>query len=141
MLVSNRRAPEEMIVYSDSNSTTTDENADIYPKKLLSEKVDIYSLGNTLFVLLTGLEPRGKEHKQRRLKQVSNLVAEGEYPQFPLEYESSTDPAVVAIRQAILSCWQHNPSLRPSAMEIATRLFLALDQIKQQMTNNTTYEQ
>lgn len=128
-------------MYSDSNSTTTDENVDIYPKQLLSEKVDIYSLGNTLFVLLTGLEPRGKEHKQQRLKQVSNLVAKGEYPQFPLEYKSSTDPAVAAIRKAIISCWEPNPNLRPSAMEIASTLFLALDQIKQQLHNNSTYEQ
>lgn len=128
-------------MYSDSNSTTTDENVDIYPKKPLSEKVDIYSLGNTLFVLLTGLEPRGKEHKQLRLKQVSNIVADGEYPQFPLEYESSTDPAVAAICQAIRSCWEPNPSLRPSAMEIASRLFLALDQIKQQLHNKSSYEQ
>ena len=128
-----RRAPEEMITYND-NTTTANNDAPslssnkIYPKQLLSEKVDIYSLGNTLYVLLTGSEPLGKEHKQRRLKSVSNLVAKGEYPvTFPDEYENSSHPAIVAICEAIRSCWQLDPNKRPAAIDIANGLFLKLE--------------
>ena len=128
-----RRAPEEMITYND-NTTTANNDAsslssnNIYSKQLLSEKVDIYSLGNTLYVLLTGSEPLGKEHKQRRLKSVSNLVAKGEYQvTFPDEYENSSHPAIVAIREAIRSCWQLDPNKRPAAIDIANGLFLKLE--------------
>mmetsp|Transcript_42094 Transcript_42094/g.75942 ORF Transcript_42094/g.75942 Transcript_42094/m.75942 type:complete len:583 (-) Transcript_42094:22-1770(-) len=121
------RAPEEMILYA---NITGNKMIEVYPKTMLSEKVDVYSLGNTLFVLLTGMEPRGKEHKAQRFKNVSNIVAHGEYPSFG-KYSNSTDPAVEAIRQAILLCLQPDPNIRTSAMEIAKRLLAALDQIKQ----------
>lgn len=128
-----RRAPEEMITYNDNTTTAINDASslssnNIYPKQLLSEKVDIYSLGNTLYVLLTGSEPLGKEHKQRRLKSVSNLVAKGEYPvTFPDEYENSSHPAIVAICEAIRSCWQLDPNERPAAIDIANGLFLKLE--------------
>mmetsp|Transcript_6877 Transcript_6877/g.16921 ORF Transcript_6877/g.16921 Transcript_6877/m.16921 type:complete len:137 (-) Transcript_6877:530-940(-) len=123
-----RRAPEEMILYGDEN-TTSGKIVEVYPPKSLSEKVDVYSLGNTLFVLLTGLEPRGKEHKRRRLKGASNAVAHGEIPQFPDNYSNSTDMAIEAIRCAIKLCWEPDPGIRSSAMDIAQGLFAALDNI------------
>lgn len=123
-----RRAPEEMTVY---NKTTDDEAIEVYPKAKISEKVDVYSLGNTLYVLLTGLEPRGKEHKKLRLHNVSNVLAHGEYPSFPEEYENSSDPAIRAIIHAIKLCWTPGPANRPTSAEISEGLFDALDYIKQ----------
>ncbi len=92
----------------------------------LTEKVDVYSLGNTLFVLLTGTEPRGKKNKKNRLKQVSQELAKGMKPAFPAKYEESDDPAVTAIRNAIMLCWEPDPGRRPSAAEIANQLYTAL---------------
>jgi len=137
-----RRAPEEMIIYND-NTTAVDASSspnDIYPKQPLSEKVDIYSLGNTLYVLLTGSEPLGKEHKQRRLKNVSNLLANGKYPvTFPDEYENSSNVAIVALRDAIRSCWQLDPNKRPAAIDIANGLFMKLETIwNDENVNSTT---
>jgi len=110
------RAPEEMFPFD--NST-------------VDEKVDVYSLGNIFFVLLTGMEPRGKEHKKQRLKNVSNVVASGEYPSFPDEYSNSTDPSIKAIRRGIMLCYEPDPNMRPSSMEIAKGLFAALNDLKE----------
>ncbi|KAL7527118.1 hypothetical protein ACHAXR_003684, partial [Thalassiosira sp. AJA248-18] len=118
------RAPEEMILYEN-------EVDEVHPKNMVSEKVDVYSLGNTLYVLLTGLEPRGKEQKRQRLKSVSNNVAHGEYPTFPDEYSNSSDPAIEAIRRAIRLCWEPDPNIRPTAMGIAQGLLAALGELKQ----------
>lgn len=119
-----------MILYNYDNSTAGG-TMEVYPRHVLSEKVDVYSLGNTLYVLLTGLEPQGKEHKQRRLKSVSNRVAHGEHAQFTDEYANSADPAIGAIRNAIRSCWESDPDIRPAAIEVAQDLFAALDELNQ----------
>ena len=125
-----------MVIYQPDDNDAIGKDKEIYPEKLLSEKVDVYSLGNTLYVLLTGLEPRGKEHKQRRLKSVSNAVASGEKPLFPEEYSNSTSLAINAIKRAINLCWEPDANLRPAAIYIARGLSDALDELKQSSSNN-----
>lgn len=120
------RAPEEMILYE---NTTANGITEIYPELKLTEKVDIYSLGNTLYVLLTGTEPRGKENKHQRHKRVSNEVARGYLPSFG-DYEASSNPSTVAIREAIAACWEKDPRKRPTAEAIAQGLFAALDRME-----------
>ena len=98
-------------------------------KRLLDEKVDVYSLGNTLYVLLTGTEPRGKKNKKKRFMQVSRELADGLKPTFPPKYIDSDDPSVVAIRNAITLCWEPDPDRRPYAIDIANELYAALSKI------------
>ena len=117
------RSPEEMqsLIGPDDSLRPT--------LRRLDEKVDVYALGNTLFVLLTGTEPRGKKQKKQRLKQVSQEVANGLKPAFPSKYEESDNPVVVVIRNAITLCWEPDPRQRPSAVEIAGRLYAALSNL------------
>ncbi|KAL7465736.1 hypothetical protein ACHAXS_006055 [Conticribra weissflogii] len=117
------RSPEEMISYPDASGR--DDRANPTGLKL-DEKVDVYSLGNALFVLLEGLEPRGKTGKERRYKSVSNSVARGEIPPFSEHYANSTEKLTVAMKQAILACWEAVPERRPSAAAIAKQMYLAL---------------
>ena len=92
----------------------------------ITEAVDVYSLGNVLYLLLTGLEPRGKENKKERYRTVSSIVASGARPKLPEFYALSELSQVVALREAIFRCYEPNPFLRPTAIEIAQDLFAAL---------------
>ena len=105
------RAPEEMAAEAEGRIT---------------EAVDVYSLGNVLYLLLTGLEPRGKENKKERYRTVSSIVASGARPKLPEFYALSELSQVVALREAIFRCYEPNPFLRPTAIEIAQDLFAAL---------------
>eukprot|EP00559_Dactyliosolen_fragilissimus_P008327 CAMPEP_0184859778 /NCGR_PEP_ID=MMETSP0580-20130426/4774_1 /TAXON_ID=1118495 /ORGANISM="Dactyliosolen fragilissimus" /LENGTH=194 /DNA_ID=CAMNT_0027356617 /DNA_START=1359 /DNA_END=1943 /DNA_ORIENTATION=+ len=120
------RAPEEMIMpnlplqkndYFNTSKT-------VWP--LLNEKVDVYSLGNILFILLTGYSPRGKGTKERQ-QGVKDLVKAGIPPEIPTFYLKSEDPVIVAMLQAIRKCFQPDPKKRNSSRVIANHLLKALN--------------
>lgn len=119
------RAPEEMV----SSALGSDEGASLQRTRL-TEKVDVYSMGNVLFVLLTGTEPRGKENKKVRFQSVSNAIARGDLPVIADKYAKSTDPVTVALLRAIMKCWEPNPILRSSSADIASELYSSLKEIK-----------
>ena len=124
------RAPEEMILQEKTNTSNVD--TDVQTNRRINEKVDVYSLGNVLFVLLTGLEPHGKAHKKLRYKNVTITLASGEIPALPIEYAESQDPIIAAIRIAILKCWEHDPNKRARSAQIAQFLYNALADLKHQ---------
>jgi len=109
------RAPEEIVLVNQ----TVDGNFDGRP--LLDEKVDVYSLGNIIFRLLTGRAPRGKSIKQR-IDIVKREVANGLPPSLPVIYNESRDPAVISMRDAMKECYVKNPAKRISARTIANSL-------------------
>lgn len=124
------RAPEEMMMSHNETMTNASTQAGI-----VNEMVDVYSLGNTLYVLLTGFEPRGKEHKQLRHDNISIAVANGAMPNFPKTYAESTEPAIIAMRDAITKCWEPDPDKRVDSTHIAQYLYNALADLKRRVTN------
>lgn len=112
------RAPEEQ-VYSEKES---DENP-----PLVTEKVDVYGLGNILYRLLVGKGP-WKRPGQTRLNaiekdQVAHLKREnGTLPYIPSEVQNSNNPFIVRMREAMYQCYRFNPEQRPSAREIVAFL-------------------
>lgn len=114
------RAPEEMQVQMTEYDDPTP----------LTEKVDVYSLGNTLWNLLTTHAPWGKMTKERQ-EEVRSKVAKGELPELPPPYHKLTlkDPALKAIKDAMYKCLRLNPVDRPSAGEIAEELADALENL------------
>ena len=117
------RAPEEMQAHI----------PDKYPNpEPLTEKIDVYSLGNILWDILTTHSPRGKMTKER-MDRVRPRVAKGELPL--MDYEDfdvtklETDPALMAIDKAMRKCLRVKPQDRPTAGEIADELSEALENL------------
>jgi serine/threonine protein kinase len=84
-----------------------------------TEKVDVYSLGNVLYFLLTKLDPWEDYGDSNSLYK---KVMRGERPKIPkelLESDSIFDRSMI---QAINLAWTHNAYERPSALEVAQRL-------------------
>lgn len=100
------RAPEEVSLTDSGN---------------LTNAIDVYSLGNLLFHILTSHSPRGKMTKER-MDEVRQDVLKGIRPTVPKPYADAKDPASVAILKAMERCFAKNPSDRGTAREIADDL-------------------
>ena len=105
------RAPEEVIA--------PPEGMDPH---VLNEKVDVYSLCNVLFRIMTGRAPRGKSIPER-MEMIRTEVAQGLPPEMPEEFLRTDDQALIFIRRAMVHCYQANPNDRWSARDIADELF------------------
>jgi len=93
-------------------------------------KIDTYSLGNIMWYVLTKHWMFEGEH----VKQVSKKVRKGKRPAFPPRIPKSRDPAIVAIRKAIIDCWTHDPDDRPTSLEVR-------DFLKDTLNNITDVEE
>lgn len=82
------------------------------------EKVDVYSVGNVLYGLLTGLFPFADVKTKRAQKEVAN----GGRPPIPDAVLSSNDPVDKLLHRAVEACFVHDPVARPSARAVADLL-------------------
>lgn len=116
------RAPEEM---------------DLENKVLLDEKVDVYSLGSTLFHLFTSFSPRGQMVASRE-EMVREWVRNGKKPVLMPLLKNHTDPIAVTFREALDRCFEVEPSLRASSTEIADILMNAFHREQQAMAEGAS---
>ena len=127
------RAPEEMHFHMPSNYT--DHRP---PPAPLTEKIDIYSLGNILMEILTSHSPWGLMQKGKAEEETRPKVARGELPEFPDDFnvtKLTSDPALMAIDRAMRKCLRFRPEDRPTAGEIAAELFEAIDNLPEGFGN------
>ncbi|KAL7579727.1 hypothetical protein ACA910_021870 [Epithemia clementina (nom. ined.)] len=107
------RSPEEQI-YSDQQ--------DLEPP-LVTEKVDVYGLGNVIYRLLVGQSPWKNPSQKKLSPEEKEAVAHlkhdnGTLPDIPQEVLNSTNPYIKIMRRAMFQCYRFNPKARPSARGI-----------------------
>ena len=74
----------------------------------------MYSFGNILYHILTGIYPFEKQKSEKARER----VMAGERPHIPSSVQNSTDPFDQAMLKAIQMCWIHEPKKRASARQI-----------------------
>jgi serine/threonine protein kinase len=106
----------------------------------LTEKVDVFSMGHIFFRLICGHEPWNKLERGGRpsKKEVDEKVQKGVLPFIPDHVRNSENPEVIAIRDAMLACYNFDPLKRPSAREIAKSLDSTFDGLTEPTTTMET---
>lgn len=92
-----------------------------------SEKVDVYSLGNVLYFMLTRFYPWNDFSS----KEVYEKVKKGKRPKISDEILESTHPFDKYMIKAIEMCYTHDQFKRPGAAEVAAKLQEGIDKLKQ----------
>lgn len=95
---------------------------------LISEKADVFSIGNILFQALTTREPFKwlEPHGRPTYDQIGHSKRHGQLPFFPTKFTNSKDPATLSLYLATLASYTFNPTLRPSARQLATMIQQAI---------------
>lgn len=88
-----------------------------------TEKVDVYSLGNVLYFMLTREYP----WKDFSSKEVYEAVKKGDRPEISKEIRKSDHPFDKFMIKAIEMCYTHNMKERPGAFEVAAKLQEGID--------------
>ncbi|CAJ1942806.1 unnamed protein product [Cylindrotheca closterium] len=92
-----------------------------------SEKVDVYSLGNVLYFMLTREYPWNDYPS----KEVYEKVKKGKRPKISDEILASTHPFDEYMIKAIEMCYTQDQFKRPGAAEVAAKLQEGIDKLKQ----------
>ena len=99
-----------------------------YSYRIETEKVDVYSLGNVLFFLLTGENP----WKPLPLKEIYEKVMNGDRPPIPQEMRDSNEIFDRYMIQAMQMAWTHERTQRPGAFEVAQKLKEGIEEYEKQ---------
>ena len=91
----------------------------------LTEAVDVYSLGNVFYAVLTGkLVWEGYEYEER-----TRRIVEGELLEIP-DFYYNKSPSAENLVLAIKACWTTDPERRPSIFEVVDFLERAVEASK-----------
>jgi len=97
-----------------------------------TEKVDVYSMGNIFYEIMTGFWT----FYHVKSKRVPTLVKKGIRPKISPKILNSTNPFDQALLHVTFRCWEHDPKVRASAREIQRYLEDTLNRLG--VPNNTT---
>eukprot|EP00536_Pseudo-nitzschia_multiseries_P008451 jgi/Psemu1/257255/estExt_Genewise1Plus.C_2140069 len=96
-----------------------------YYDAYLNEKVDVFSMGNNMYSLLTGLMVF---HEAESYEEVQHRVVEGEKPYIDPRYKERS-LAEAKLAEIIVQCHEYYPEDRPSMFELADMLWEALEEV------------
>ncbi|CAB9529541.1 protein kinase [Seminavis robusta] len=85
-----------------------------YTYRLETEAIDVFSMGNILYFLLTGDFPFDGAERET----VRHYLKHGRRQHIPDEYKTSEDPLIQAIVKSIRISWIHEPSQRATARQV-----------------------
>ena len=91
---------------------------------LALKKVDVYSLGNTFYMLLQQEWP----FTGIKSKKAHSLVKKGERPSIYKDVWNSPDPIIQALKEAMIMCHEQDPTERSSAREVEVFLKKKLEE-------------
>ena len=118
------RSPEEQVDEETGTVSTS-----------LSEKVDIYGLGNVMYRFAVGKSPWKKKDggslsKEEKLAIARAKLKDGALPHIPSRIRKSDDPATKALLKIMRECYRHRPELRPTAKQVVDMLQEAIDDLE-----------
>lgn len=99
-----------------------------YAYEIETEKIDVYSMGNVFYTILSGMMPFEDVKTNKATKQ----VMAGKRPKMPSEVKESDDIAIKAILAATKKCWRQDPEERARASEIRDELKSVMERIKKE---------
>ena len=108
------RTADEPCPYRVGNNPGKLRSPEEYEYREQTELVDVYSMGNIFYILLTELWP----FQGMRDENVTNLIKDGQRPIINASILNSTDLIDVALQHAIQMTWSQDPSVRSSAAEV-----------------------
>eukprot|EP00587_Corethron_hystrix_P009303 CAMPEP_0113309574 /NCGR_PEP_ID=MMETSP0010_2-20120614/7561_1 /TAXON_ID=216773 ORGANISM="Corethron hystrix, Strain 308" /NCGR_SAMPLE_ID=MMETSP0010_2 /ASSEMBLY_ACC=CAM_ASM_000155 /LENGTH=371 /DNA_ID=CAMNT_0000164849 /DNA_START=329 /DNA_END=1444 /DNA_ORIENTATION=- /assembly_acc=CAM_ASM_000155 len=115
------RSPEEVIAARKDTPR---------PVKWMTEKIDVYSMGNIFYGALTTRTPwnwlDGRPSEEQRIER----ILKGERPNIPSKLSKSNKPEYKALLQAIDMCFTFDPNKRPSSREVADFLTAKVKEIE-----------
>ena len=94
--------------------------------------VDIYSMGNIFYAILSGNMPFEGQKESKAQKK----VLDGIRPKIPDEVKQSDDIAIQTLVSITKKCWSKKPVDRPSAASIRDELKILMDRMM--MSTNAT---
>lgn len=105
------RETGELCKYAVGNNPGTFRAPEEYAYEPQSEMVDIYSMGNVFYALLTRLWP----FEEEETKEAQKLVKAGNRPPMEKHITNSTDPADKALLAVLNMSWKQKPEERAAA--------------------------
>jgi len=90
-----------------------------------TEKVDIYSMGNIFYGLLTEKWP----FEDTKTDRAQEKIMRGERPPVNESISGSNNPDIQVLLKAMEMCWTHDPQVRATAIEVRDYIKGELDKI------------
>lgn len=100
-----------------------------YRNDALTDKIDVWSLGNNIYTILTGVDPllADDDYVKR-----SNLIVQGKTGRLDPKYFEQDGPERL-LATVIQQCFQYDPAMRPTIFEIVNDLQRGVEQVERRL--------